>query len=167
MAQNHFVSCHTCGQMFDTFRGGYYNAGTAQYTCKKCGRSASPALRGVRIGMHQTVVGMVLKLFFGAMFLVVCMSPAEGTEWDLSYFFTCVILGTALILWAVIPWVKARQEQKDLLEQDTKTAAAAEIRRRKAARDAVPKVCPGCGATGTGAVCEYCGTALSAGRSRR
>ena len=39
MAQNHIVTCHACGQMFDTFRGGYYNAGTAQYTCRKCGRS--------------------------------------------------------------------------------------------------------------------------------
>lgn len=111
MAQNHIVTCHACGQMFDTFRGGYYNAGTAQYTCRKCGRGGNPVVRGIRIGMRQTVVGMVLKILFGALFLSISMSPAEGTEWDISYFLVCVVLGAALIAWGVIPWLKARREQ--------------------------------------------------------
>ena len=165
MAQNHFVSCHACGQMFDTFRGGYYNAATAQYTCRKCGRGNSSA-RGMRIGMRQTVVGMVLKILFGALFFSICMSPAEGTEWDISYFLVCVVLGAALIAWAVIPWLKARREQQSLIEQDDKVAAEREALRRKTTRAARPKVCPGCGATSTGTVCEYCGTALSATGTR-
>ena len=158
MAQNHFVTCHACGQMFDTFRGGYYNPGTAQYTCKKCGRGANPVVHGIRIGMRQTAVGMVLKILFGVLFFSISMSPAEGTEWDISYFLVCVVLGAALIAWGVIPWLKARREQKHLIEQDAE-AAAAETRRRRAEHEA-PVVCPGCGATGTGLVCEYCGTRL-------
>ena len=160
MAQNHFVSCHVCGQTFDTFRGGYYDAGTAQYTCRKCGRGTDPALRGIRIGMRQSVVGMVLKLLFGALFLSVSRSPAEGTEWDISYFLVAVVMGAAMIAWALIPWLKARREQQVLLEQDARAAAKQEALQRRAARAAAPKVCPGCGATGTGTVCEYCGTRL-------
>ena len=160
MAHNHFVSCHVCGQTFDTFRGGYYNAGTAQYTCRKCGRSADSALRGIRIGMRQSGGGMVLKLLFGALFLSVSMSPAEGTEWDISYFLVCVVMGAAMIAWALVPWLKARREQDSLCEQDARAAARLEAQRKRAARAVKPKICPGCGATGTGTVCEYCGTRL-------
>ena len=59
MAQKHIVTCRACGNQFDTFRGGYYNSNARFYTCRRCGRRIDGPARGIRIGMRQTVVGMV------------------------------------------------------------------------------------------------------------
>ncbi len=157
MAQKHIVTCRACGNQFDTFRGGYDNGTTGLYTCRSCGRRGERTARGIRIGMRQTVVGMVLKLLFGALFLAV--SCDTSGDWDWAYFFVCIIFGGALILWAVLPWVKAKQEQAALQAQDSENRAN-QTREKKASREYPPRVCPGCGATGTGKVCEYCGTRL-------
>ena len=158
MAQKHIVTCRACGNQFDTFRGGYYNSNTRLYTCRRCGRRGEGHARGIRIGMRQTVVGMVLKLLFGALFLAV--SCDTSGDWDWAYFFICIIFGGALIRWAVLPWVKARQEQAALFLQDSESQAIEAAEKKKAAPSYAPRVCPGCGATGTGKVCEYCGTRL-------
>lgn len=160
MASAHIATCQACGKQFDTFRGGYYNSDTKQYTCRKCGRTANRSLRGMRIGMKQSVVGMVLKLLFGVMFFIVSIDPGEGTAWDMSYFLTCLVLGVLMLAWGVIPWLKARREADELIEKDEQVRNMISAEKRRAAREYPPKVCPGCGATGTGKVCEYCGTKL-------
>jgi hypothetical protein len=160
MAKAHIATCQGCGQQFDTFRGGYYNVDSKQYTCRKCGRAANQSVRGMRIGMKQTTVGMVLKLLFGIMFFIVSVDPGEGTEWDMAYFLTCLVLGTLLIAWGLIPWLRARREAGELIEKDEQIRARLTAEKRRTSREYEPKVCPGCGATGTGKVCEYCGTKL-------
>ena len=55
---------------------------------------------------------------------------------------------------------QARQEQAELFLQDSENQAIEAAEKKKAASSYAPKVCPGCGATGTGKVCEYCGTRL-------
>ena len=161
MSQKHIVTCQTCGQQFDSFRGGYYHYDTGSYTCRRCGRSADRALRGVRSGMRQTVVGMVLKILLGMLFLSVSVDTTG--DWDLGYFLTCVVIGCSLFAWALIPWLKARQEQKELFLMDDRNnnvGAPQKKAQKNTDGEYPPVICPGCGATGTGKVCEYCGTSL-------
>ena len=160
MAKAHIVSCHACREQFDTFRGGYYNSETNQYTCKQCGRGGGRSERGVRIGMRQTMVGMVLKILFGLLFFCVSVDSGEGAAWDFPYFLTCLILGGALIAWAVVPWIRANRESAELIALDECMSVVVKDRKKRAEQTAEPKICPGCGATSIGPVCEYCGTRL-------
>lgn len=160
MAKVHIVSCHACREQFDTFRGGYYNSEKNQYTCKRCGRREGRSERGVRIGMQQTMVGMVLKILFGLLFFCVSVDSGEGVAWDFPYFLTCLILGGALIAWGVVPWVRANRESAELIALDERMSAAVKDMKKSAVQTTAPKICPGCGATSIGSVCEYCGTRL-------
>ena len=106
------------------------------------------------------MVGMVLKILFGLLFFCVSVDSGEGAAWDFPYFLTCLILGGALIAWAVVPRIRANRESAELIALDECMSVVVKDRKKRAEQTAEPKICPGCGATSIGPVCEYCGTRL-------
>ena len=100
----------------------------------------------------------IVKIVVGLMFFAVSFNEGQGV----SYVIFCLSVAAALIAWGVIPWLRYRKEEK-LWQEEKDRQRAEEVRRREEEREARENrvyVCPGCGATGKGKVCEYCGTKL-------
>ncbi len=111
-------------------------------------------------GMRQSGGAMVAKIAFGVLFLI----SAVTTDWKndpdtalnpLGPMLISVVLGIALILWGLIPWLTAKKKREAAEKRAEAERQAAEYRRLNE-----PKLCPACGATTKGVTCEYCGTPL-------
>jgi hypothetical protein len=150
---NRTVSCGVCGKAFDFEHGGHYDEKKRRFICPACGRDG-----GARRIKRPTVGGTVAKVAFGALFLAISIDKPDDGDW-LSYFLVSMVVGLSLIAWGLLPWLRLRKEEKkqrammDQLQQD-------QIRQRQE-KLAQPKLCPACGATSSGLVCEYCGTKLA------
>ncbi len=159
MAVN-YVTCAGCGRSFDPAgERNLYDRATRSYTCSIClARSAVPAAPVKRRGK----VGTVLRIAFGVLFLITAFSSLSDGD---SVWLTCLIIGAALLLWQFWPPIillirgkKARaaaQKQAEELRQRAEEERARELNRQW--------VCPHCGATTSGMVCEYCGMSRDQG----
>ena len=96
--------------------------------------------------MKQSKAAMIVKIVFGALFILSAPSVNGVTEVLIA-----LAIGAALIAWAVVPFWKGRRELKR--REAEKTAAETFTAN-------LTKVCPRCGATTKGAKCEYCGSPL-------
>lgn len=159
MARKHYVSCVRCGLQFDASRGGFsYDEDSRRYTCPDCvkrmrrereeykksrakrEREEAVEKQKQSATMKQSLGAMIAKIAVGCLFLVASFGMDNAGE-------VCVglILAAALIAWGLVPYFMAKKKQE-------------ELRRKEARRK---KVCPACGATTRGNVCEYCGSDLS------
>lgn len=153
MATKHIVTCVECGKRFDANKGAYYDRDSRRYTCRDCIKRERKAIQATakrraadqrerQTGMRQSIGSMIAKIAAGALFIIV------GADMDTtSEVLTSLVLGGALIAWALVPYIKAKKAEKQ---------SAAEV---KALSD-LPKTCPHCGANTKGNVCEYCGSRL-------
>lgn len=143
MATKQWRYCGRCGCRFDLDRGGYYENSTGRYTCKTCAKTVNT----VPVQKRQSTGAMIAKIAFGALFIATSFS-ANDAESPITFFMTALIIGGALIAWALVPYFQekkaAKQEALDQLMEMQEEFNA-------------PKTCESCGATGTGDVCEYCG----------
>lgn len=78
---------------------------------KYIGRQSRADVRESRTGMRQSRGAMVIKIFFGIMFILVGVEGSPGYG-RLEFFLTGLCLGGALIAWALIPFFKARTIRK-------------------------------------------------------
>ena len=160
------VVCPSCGKRFDSRKGFVCNK--TMY-CQDCGPKIAADEREARTGMRQTMGAMVAKIAAGVLFIFYGFVPSSD-GWSFQYFLTAFAIGAGLIAWGLFPYLKVVLERKEQLNSEirkieaqrklfeAKNRAAADERFRRA--DA-PKICPACGATSRGYICEYCGTKLS------
>lgn len=148
MARKHLVICYQCGKQFDANKGAYYNASMKRYACTKCGRALKKSNTQSMTKSGQSTGAMIAKVVIGVLFIITAFSSPEG-GWTIGYFLTGLIIGCGLILWGIYPHLKVKKDALDAKKQH-ETLVAEELAR--------PKLCSSCGATGTGNVCEYCGT---------
>ncbi len=141
----HMLTCAECGKAFNAAYGSFFDPVTHQYTCPNC---AARLRRGSRVKMPRAG-GMVAKLAAAVLFAVVAVSPSES--WSVDYMIISLAIAAAFAAWALIPYFRARREQK--LEADY-------INRQRFEIFSEPKICPACGAPSKGRICEYCGTPL-------
>lgn len=105
--------------------------------------------------------GTVAKIAIGVVFMAISGSdPGESNP--TVFIIMCLTIGLALIAWGVLPWLRFQREEKRIAaEKEARRLEEARIRaEEKAERENAPKLCPACGATSRGTVCEYCGTKL-------
>lgn len=156
MAQKHMVICVQCGRQFDARKGAHYDPQTRRYTCKSCVKKYNGDVRERQTGMRQSKGAMIAKLAFGAIFVISAFGAfAEGLKESVATaigsLLVGLVLGAALIAWALLPYFKAKKDR----EAAAARAAAEDFARRNA-----PKKCPACGAMTKGENCEYCGAPL-------
>ncbi len=144
MSTKRWRYCGQCGCRFDLNRGGYYQNSTGRYVCKTCVKTVNNA----SVRKHQSTGAMIAKIAFGAMFIATGFTAAKEEESPLTFLLVSLIIGIALIAWALVPYFQEKKvRQQEMLE---------EISEQQEEYNA-PKTCKSCGATGTGDVCEYCG----------
>ena len=100
--------------------------------------------------------GMIAKVTVGAIFILVGVAP--DPEFDAGGRGMGIILGLALIAWALLPYFSYKKHYKAVMDEidreEKEIASIKEALRNK------PRKCPHCGATTRGMVCEYCGSTL-------
>lgn len=148
------VRCECCGKTFDYSRGGSYDERRKRFVCPDCGGATG---RGTVRVKRPSVGGTIAKIAFGLLFFAVSFSEPESSD-PMTYFMVGMVVSLALIAWGVLPWLKVWKEDKRRKEEQEQLRAE-KIRLREE-RETVAKVCPSCGATGTGKICEYCGSRL-------
>ena len=105
--------------------------------------------------------GTIAKLVFGV--ILAGTSFGDPGDSDPVYFLVVgLAIGLGLIAWALLPWLSVRKQEKRLAaqEEERKRELARIRAEEKAERESEIKICPACGATSRGKVCEYCGTKL-------
>ena len=105
--------------------------------------------------------GTIAKIVFGLIFTgTIFGDPGESDP--VLYVVMGLSIGFGLIAWALLPWLSFRRQEKRLAAQEEeRRKEQARLRaKEKAERENVVKICPACGATSRGKVCEYCGTKL-------
>ena len=110
---------------------------------------------------RPSVGGAIAKIAFGVMFIGVSFGdPGEADR--ASFLVVSLALGLAMIAWGLLPWLRIWKEEKRLrLEEERRRAEAERLRaEQKAERENAVRVCPNCGATSRGRICEYCGSPL-------
>lgn len=147
MAQKHMVVCQRCGRQFDANKGASYDRQSRRYTCKRCLKEMAGNTREKATGMRQSTGAMIAKIVVGVMFLVVSITR----EMEISARCIGVVIAAGLIAWALVPYFRAKKARE---------AEAVRSVEAEAARLAVKRKCPACGAMTQGDVCEFCGTAL-------
>ena len=160
------VICVECGRRFDAeLEGARYDPQSRRYTCMDCARreearakqrrienAGRPDFSGVK---KQKPLALILKLFFGAVFVCVCFS----SDMEFGARMLALVCGLALIAWALFPFYKVR---KAVMEAKQRQQAEIDRQAAEAERLAnVPKVCPACGAQTKGDKCAYCGSPLN------
>ena len=109
-------------------------------------------------GMRQSRGAMIAKFVIGALFLISGLTTNwtnESPSDPLGPMLISIVLGLGLIAWGLIPLLSAK---KKLAAAEAQARAAQEAEEYRRMNE--PKVCPACGATTKGTVCEYCGTPL-------
>ena len=100
---------------------------------------------------------MVIPSSKGLIFIAVGIAP--DPEFDAGSRSVAIIIGLAIVAWALIPyfnWKRLRDEALKEIEKEEK-----EISELKAVLRNKPRKCPHCGANTRGSVCEYCGSVLA------
>ena len=148
------VTCAGCGRRFspNAERSFYDRAGQC-YACSQCLDRAGIRAAGSK---PRTKVGTWLRVGFAALSIFTAFSSIEDGD---GVWFTCLLIGLALLLWQFWPQLRGLLRQKRnhaamLKLREGFQAQQAEDRAKEAAK---PKLCPHCGATTTGFTCEYCG----------
>ena len=59
----HMVVCKVCGRRFDASNGGFYDAASRRYICKKCGKAHNRAVKEVEADRREAATGMRQKPF--------------------------------------------------------------------------------------------------------
>ena len=54
----HMVVCKVCGRRFDASSGGFYDAASRRYICKKCGKAHNRAVKEVEADRREAATGM-------------------------------------------------------------------------------------------------------------
>jgi hypothetical protein len=88
------------------------------------------------------------------MFIGVTFGDAGESD-PVAFLVVGLALGLAFVAWGLIPWLRIIKEEKRQREEAERLRAE-----QKAAKENEWKLCPNCGATSRGAVCEYCGSRL-------
>lgn len=102
----------------------------------------------------------IAKIAFGVMFLGVSFSDPGETD-RTAFLVVGLAIGLALIAWGILPWLRAAKEEKQLRLETERRREEARLRaERKAEKENEVRICPNCGATSRGKVCEYCGSKL-------
>ena len=99
---------------------------------------------------------MIAKIAAGLLFVYIGIAP--DPEFDAGARGVAIIIGLAIIAWALVPyfgWKKKREEVLEEIEKQEK-----EISELKDALQNRPRKCPFCGATTKGNVCDYCGSLI-------
>lgn len=144
--RKHIAVCVQCGRQFDVNNGGYYNKNSRRYTCPSCYRKIKGDYNEAHTGMRQSQGAMIAKIAGGVLFLIIAPTMEKVSE-----VLTSIVIGAALMAWALIPYISAKRAKQAELQ------TRADLRAEQARE---PKTCPNCGATSTGKFCEYCGSKL-------
>jgi len=104
MAVDKTVTCIECGKPFRLSEGAFYNKNTRRYYCRSCGRKVKAEERKQRTGMRQTYFAMILKIVFG-------IAIIAGTVKE-HFSLVALIVGLLLILWGLIPFIRARLQRR-------------------------------------------------------
>ena len=144
--------CEVCGKAFDMNKGGGLDENGNRLVCRSC-----LALSGREQLKRPSTGGTIAKIVFGLLFLSVSFEEPESGDW-LSYFIICLVLCLALLAWAVLPWLRYRRGK--MRRSATLDRMQLDRQRQREAAENEPKLCPACGATSRGRVCEYCGSKL-------
>ena len=148
-----YVKCSECGKMFNVKTdGGYYNKRFGVYTCEECSRHMD-GLEG--IVFSDNWMERNWKIVFGALFVFTgVVSAIKGV--DVLSLAVLFVIGFGLLAWQLIPFFAERKK--------TEAELFTEIEQAQREADewfAKEKLCPECGKTSKGYVCEYCGTKFS------
>ena len=103
---------------------------------------------------NRSIGKTIAKTAFGAMFLVVAFVPDE--EFELGPRLMGVVIGLALVLWGVLPYVMDWYNEKKEREEEARAEEKARMAELQCTESAVWK-CPNCGGIAHGKTCEYCG----------
>ena len=150
-----YVRCSVCGQFFNISAGGRFDTATSHFFCPACAALIGPPVKKITPPSTGKTVGLLIG---GGIFLAFGFSEAAV---DLSSLLFGLAIGLPLFLWGVLPWVsyykakRREEENRQNAQQDP-----GRIRFRQEQKKGAPKICPSCGATSYGDVCEYCGTKL-------
>ncbi|MBE6993593.1 MAG: hypothetical protein E7423_02980 [Ruminococcaceae bacterium] len=120
-------------------------------------------------GMRQSTGMMILKIVIGLVMIAAAADMDIETDW--AGMFVGFILGFGMVWWGLAPKLRAKKHKAELeradeiaFQREQAAAERADIheekRRQWEAYLNKPRVCPACGATTKGMVCEYCGTSL-------
>lgn len=106
---------------------------------------------------RPSIGGTIAKIVFGVMFIALSFSEPQRSD-PVTYVVTSLAIGFGLIAWGLLPWLRFRKEEKRLAAEKEEQARLRYEQR--AEKDNAVKLCPACGATSRGKVCEYCGSKL-------
>ena len=141
----HIVICKKCGRQFDASFGAKYDSKSRRYICPRCYNQKTTLWFG------QKPWAFILKAFGCFMFVLTAFSPDKTKDGWFSTSVIAMVIALAFLAWLMIPALKLKKKQADAEEY------AEQI--RKDIENTV-SVCPHCGATTKGSVCEYCGSPL-------
>lgn len=109
----HIVSCVACGRQFDANEGGKYDAAVRRYTCPDCaGRQYDAAVSALAKRLKRR---FILKIVFGILFIISGLTA--GSEYSTGAVILCIVIGVALLAWALIPYMKAKRELQEKEEE--------------------------------------------------
>lgn len=165
-----WVICAGCGRNVNASETPvYYDAASGCSYCENCKDKVgtAPARSGAKFQPQpqvqpqyrqpkkRRIVGSVLRIGFAILFIA-CGIDSIGEDSSLVLIF---LLGAAaLLLWQFWPNVRQAKDAKYRRELAAKQQEEARLAREAAA--ARKRVCPHCGASSAGTVCEYCGMAM-------
>jgi len=95
-----------------------------------------------------SIGALIAKVAFGILFIIYGFVPPEGNTSGLAYTATSLVIGVALIVWGVVPYLNKKRAWE-----------ASQAQERAAMLNTV-RICKACGAKSTGSHCEYCGAPL-------
>lgn len=102
----HLVSCVACGKQFDANLGGRYDPQSRRYTCPECaGAQKDAAVAALAKKLKRQ---MILKIVFGILFIISGLTAIGA--YDGITVALCIIIGAALLAWALIPYFKAKKQ---------------------------------------------------------
>jgi len=138
-----WVVCAGCGRQVNAAQTPvYYDFESGKNLCQDCYQGS-----GRRTGKRRRWAS-ALRIIFGVVFVMVFFDQI-GT--DATTAFTGLAFGAALLIWQFWPWIK-KARNRSRRQAEVKKAAEAEAEK--------VKVCPHCGAPGSGSTCTYCGMPL-------
>ena len=117
MAAKRLVICVNCGKQFDANRGGYYNKLSHRYICKSCGKQLKKQNSKSSDNSKSSLGKTIAKIAIGLLFISIGFSSPDS-GWSFSYFFTAFILGAALIVWGLMPFIKAKVAEKQEMKEE-------------------------------------------------
>lgn len=99
---------------------------------------------------------IIAKVAAGLMFIYIGLAP--DPEFEAGARGVSIIIGLAVIAWAMMPYFSWKKKRQAVLEEIDRQEK--ELSELKAALRNRPRKCPHCGGTTKGSICEYCGSSL-------